>query len=93
MLKLNQLCINMGASFDKLIKMYTLCFVDGGVHVNTAQLTSLGNEYKVASLICELSNQMEINESTYGTIIRSVYGISSIYTYQFEKLKTQFFTI
>jgi hypothetical protein len=74
-MKINSLAINMAKSFDTTINNVVKMFYSGSAIVNTSKLSKLGKEYKVASLLKELSNNNgEISEGTLSRVIDSVFG-------------------
>lgn len=89
-MKINGLALGMAQIFDDTISGMVKIFKAGSSLVNTTLLSEFGKEYKVASLLKELSNNKgEISEKTFDAIIDSTFGKihPSVDTMYIKKLK------
>lgn len=72
-MKVNQLCINMAKSFDLTIKGMSSFFEGGGSQANVMKLSNFGKQHKVASLLNEMRQGVEVSSETFNLIIDSTY--------------------
>ena len=97
-MKINVLAIGMAKKFDETIKNVVTLFKQGSNLVNVYVLSELGKEYKVASLLKELSDtDGNVSEKTFNNIVESTFGtihpsVDTMYIKKLKKtLRTQFF--
>lgn len=77
-MKINQLAINMAKSFDDTISGMVKIFEGGSSIANATKLSKLGKEYKVASLLKELSINGEISDLAFHQAVDSTFGESNV---------------
>ncbi len=91
-MKINKLAINKAKSFDETINGMVKIFEGGSAIANITKLSKLGKEYKVASLLKELSINGEVSEETFNRVVDSTFGESNVVPMR-RAMKLQFIEV
>ncbi len=77
-MKINGLALGMAQIFDGTISGMVKIFKGGSAIANTTELSKFGKEYKVASLLNEMSDvNGEVSEETFNRIVDSTFEITT----------------